>query len=139
MTADLVPPRITEQMSQSKERIDALERRLNLGYRDPLPYIAKFSLWGELTETVSGIEQHPFGGRLVLVYANLDTAGTTVTTVDILKNAQLLDRLSMPAGVTHAEVRMEVGFSALGDTLQMGIDTAGADAETITVFGIFDR
>lgn len=139
MSGHLLPPRPGQQLSNTKGRVHDLERRLSRAIPPQPGYLAKFSLAGLLYVSESGIELHPTGGRLVLVYATLVTAGTTITEVSIRKNGVEFEVLKLPATRRYNEVVVSSEFSARADELQVAITEAGDDAETLTVFGLFDR
>lgn len=138
MTGHLVPPRPGEQLSRTKGRVHDLERRLQRASAKPLGYVAKFSLHGELYESLSGVELHPTGGRLQLVYAVLDEAGDDTTELDLLKNGTRFQGLKLPGGVAYNEVVVANDFNARTDEFQVEIVAAGLNAVTITVYGLFD-
>lgn len=142
MTTGLTPPTLAGQLGGTKGRVHALERRLARGIPPQPGFTAKFSLHGGLYLSTSGIEKHPTGGRLILVYAVLVVAGTTPTVIDVLKNGTPMaapSTLTLPAGVRQNELVVSSAFSARGDELQVEITTAGSDAESLTVYGVFDR
>lgn len=139
MTGHLVPPRSGEQISQTKTRVHDLERRLSRGSITPLGYIAKFSLHGVLYVSTSGVDAHPTGARLTLVYGYLDTAGTTTTTVSLLKNGVNFGYLKFLSGVTYNELVVSTAFSARKDEFQVALTTAGTGARSISIFGEFDH
>ena len=139
MTGSLVPPRNAEQISHTKSRVTDLERRLARGIPAPVGYIAKFSLHGALFVSTSGIDSHPTGGRLLYVYGYLDTAGTTTTVVDLLRNGVSFGNLKFPSGVTYNEYIVSVDFAGRKDEFQVGITTVGTGAQSLSVFGQFDH
>ena len=139
MTGHLVPPRSGEQIGQTKSRVHDLERRLARGSTTPLGYVAKFSLHETLYVSTSGVDCHPTGGRLTLVYGHLDTAGTTTTVVELRKNGAAFGNLKFPSGVTYNELVVSTAFAARKDEFQVAITTAGTGAKTLSVFGQFDH
>lgn len=139
MTGSLVPPRNAEQISRTKIRVNDLERRLARPIPTPIGYIAKFSLHGSLFVSTSGADLHPTGGRLILVYGALDTAGATTTSVSLRKNGVEFDVLSFPPGQIHNEVSVSVLFSPRQDEFQVAITSAGTGAKSLSIFGQFDH
>ncbi len=139
MSRYLVPPRAPEQISRTKGRVHDLERRLSRAIPEPLGYVAKFSLHGALYAIESAVELHPTGGKLQLVYAVLDTPGTTATTLSLRKNGTEFSQLILPPTVIYNEQVVSLQFSARIDRFQTVIVTPGAGAATLTVFGLFDQ
>lgn len=139
MSRHLVPPRAPEQLSRTKNRVHDLERRLARAIPEQGGYVAKWSLHGILYVSESGIELHPSGGRLILLYAVLVTAGSTATELELLKNGAVVGNLNLPATRRYNEEVVSVECAARTDELQIGITQAGTDADTLTVFGLFDR
>jgi hypothetical protein len=138
MTKSILPPRVPQQIGRTKGRVSDLERRLARAQPQPLPYVAKFSLGGPLYASTSGAEYHPRGGRLIMMRADLNTAGTDTTTLLFLKNGTQFAQLLLPAGRRYNELVVSVPFSAWSDRLQVEIDSVGNEADTLTVYGEFD-
>jgi hypothetical protein len=139
MTKHLLPPRPGQQLSNTKGRVHDLERRLARAIPEQRGYLAKFSLAGTLFVSESGYEMHPYGGRLILVYATLVVAGDDTTVLSIRKNDAEFAELKLPATRRYNEYVTSTEFAARADTLQVAITTVGANAESLTVFGLFDR
>jgi hypothetical protein len=126
-------------VSNTKTRVDSLERRLGQPIPTPNPYEVPFSQPGAVQETESGRARHPRGGRLTTVDAHLGTAGSTDTVLSINQSGASVGTLTIPAGVTFALLGLDVLFSAYQETLTVEVTTAGTDAEDLTVFCVFDR
>lgn len=139
MSEYLKKPTQAGQISNTKSRVHTIERRLRDQPRKPAVYIAKWSLGGPLYESESGFEVHPSGGILIRVYATLLIAGTTTTTLSFKKNGSIFTTLNMTSGLVFNETMISVPFAASADLLNVEITTVGDDAETISVFGEFDR
>jgi hypothetical protein len=139
MSRFLVPPRAGEQISNTKSRVHDLERRLSRAIPERIGYVAKFSLHGGLYEVESGIELHPGGGKLQLVYAVLVEPGSTRTVLSLTKNGTEFSQLILPATVDYNEQVVSLQFAARTDRLQVVVAEAGTGAETLTVYGLFDR
>ena len=139
MTRYLEPPRITEQVSTTKTRVDSIERRLGQHVPNATPYEIGFSLPGTVTATESGRARHPRGGRLIIVDAHLQTAGSTDTVMTINQSGVSVGTLKIIAGATYAERALDVLFSARLEVLSIEVTSAGTDAEDLTVFCQFDR
>lgn len=139
MSRYLEPPRVASQLSETKRRVDALERRLGQQIPNPLPYEVTFSHPGALTATESGRARHPRGGRLVIVDAHLLTAGSTDTVIAINQSGASVGSLTVPANATYAERSLDVLFSARQEVLTVETTSVGTGAEDLTVFCQFDR
>lgn len=139
MSRYLQPPRVTDQISETKTRVDSIERRLGQKVPPPTPYEIPFSLAGAVTVSESLRARHPRGGRLILVDAHLQTAGSTDTVLSVNKSGISVGTLTLPAGATYADVAFDVLFSARLETLSIAVTTAGTDAEDLSVFANFDQ
>lgn len=139
MTRYLEPPRITDQVSTTKTRVDSIERRLGQKVPTANPYEIGFSLPGAVTATESGRARHPRGGRLIIVDAHLQTTGSTDTVLAINQSGASVGTLTIVAGATYAETGLDVLFSARLQVLSIEVTSAGTDAEDLTVFCQFDQ
>lgn len=140
MTGQLRPPRMSNQLSATKGRVQDLERRLARATPAIPPHLARFSAHGPVALGLSGPDSHPSGGQLVLVWAKLSVAGSTNTVVDLLRNGvPFTNPIILTPGNTHAELVVSQRFSARVDAFQVEVTSAGTGAESITVFGQFDR
>jgi len=142
MSKSLRPPTVANQVGSTKTRVHDLERRLAkkpLTPADIPGYIAKFSLAGPLVASRSGSEVHPHGGRLILLYAVINTPGESTTTLDFLKNQTVFSTMNLLLGVGYNEIVVNMPFSARKDELQVEITVAGTGSDTLSVFGQFDK
>jgi hypothetical protein len=139
VTRYLEPPHVADQLSDTKTRVDSIERRLGQKLPNPLPYEVTFSHPGVVTATESGRARHPRGGRLVSVDAHLQTAGSTDTVLTFKKSGVSIGALTIPAGATYAFVIFDVLFSTLQQVLSVEVTTVGTDAADLTVFCAFDQ
>lgn len=140
MSRYLVPPRAPEQISKTKTRVHDLERRLSRPVPTPTGYVAKFSLHGGLFVVESGIELHPSGATLQLVYAIVKVAADTgTTTLSLRKNGTEFEQLRLPAGVRYNEAVVSVPFAARTDEFTLAITAVGDGIATLTAYGLFDR
>lgn len=139
MSEYLKRPTQAGQISSTKSRVHTIERRLLDKPRKPAVYIAKWSLGGAIYLSESGFEVHPSGGILIRVYATLLVAGTTTTTLSFKKNENAIATLKLTNGVRFNETMLSIPFASNSDLLNVEITAAGSGADTLSVFGEFDR
>lgn len=115
------------------------ELRLSLAERDRAVenYLSRseivFSMAGALVVAISGRYRFADGARGIRVQAELDTAGTSATTIDVYRNGASIGTISLAASATLAVATFESAFGADVDHLRFGVTTVGAGAKELTV------
>ena len=139
MTRSLHRPNLSGQVGGTKQRVDSLERQLARRTPPVPPYEMAFSLPGLVYVSESGRARHPIGGRLIIVDAHLQTAGSTTTVLTFKKAGVSIGTLTLGASATNAERSFDEIFSARQEVLSVAVTTAGTDAEDLTVFCQFEH
>lgn len=138
MSDKVTPPDLSGELSDLKKRIDALERQLR-----PLASVFKpditFSYAGALAAASSPPWVSRESRRLIEVVAALNTAGSTDTTIHILKNGSEALSVTIPATVLKVQVPCNIFLGADQDILSDEIVTAGTSAADLTVIHRFRR
>lgn len=94
---------------------------------------AVFSFFGDIGLAVSPRWSHPDGALLVGVLVQLDTPGSTATTVVVRRNASTIATVVVPAGQARAEFLGQGTGVSPQDWLQAAITGAGNGARSLTV------
>lgn len=127
-------PRKTEDVARAhSERLYKLERRTDTP-TGPTPHREiVFSFYGALLPSTSGPWSHPDGATIASVVAQLGTAGTSTTTVRLLRNGAAIATLSLPSGSLRKETFLAGIAAGTEDRLQAEITSTGSGASSLTV------
>lgn len=132
MSERLMRPTFEGEVSSLKARVDALERKLRKGGVALLPELT-FVFPGALITTTSPKKRAPEERRYRAVTIDLVTAGTTATTLRLLKNGVAAGAdIVLAAGVTYTELSLVVLVAPRTDTLQVQVVTPGTGAQSLT-------
>lgn len=127
-------PGVVRALTGIDSRITNLERTTFTPERPVAEEQAVFSQAGAVTVSASGIYPVRKGGALVSVVVSLVTAGSTGTTIKVLRNGtQVGVDATIPASATTATIYIgQVRLSA-ADRLQVQTTVAGTRASDLTV------
>lgn len=131
MSATNVPPNLESVIRGVNRRLDELERRLRAQPTQFSPETIH-SWWGPLEIAISGVSTRRDPAQLVTIDAHLDVAGTTDTTVEVLKNGDVIATVVIPATLLTVNVPCSVRFDT-GDRLQDRVTVVGSGATSLTV------
>lgn len=134
MSEHLKRPTEFGEISALKQRVDALERQMRRAASAAGQTELTFTLPGAIYAAMSPIKRVPVARKFRVAVIDLDVAGTSATTFELLKNGTRVGTLfTIPASTTYMEVTVSLNMAARTDALQANLLTAGAGAEGLTI------
>lgn len=134
MPGGLTPPDIRATIRDILKRLDLLERRLARLVSFRLVVDVPFTLAGGVV--VSASPSYYFavpGAQVFEVAVSLGLAGTTSTTVTIMKNGNVIATITLTAGQTFKLTKVVSDFTGNQDRLTVAVTAAGDGAGNLDV------
>lgn len=129
MTQSNQPPNLTTELSRLKQRLDVVERRLNNGLGPgPFPEIV-FSCAGLLSPSESEVWSSPIACKIASLLTQVREAGTSDTTLDVIKNGAVVKSIRLPAGTTSVPTPCSIIMSPNSDRLWMRLNSGGGASD----------
>lgn len=134
MSEHLKRPNEFGQISELKQRVDALERQMRRAAKDVGQAELTFTFPGAIYVAISPIKRVPTARKYRLAVIDLDVPGSSSSVLRIVKNdTQVGTDITVPANTGYMEVTVSLNLTARTDALQVNLVTAGAGAEGLTV------
>jgi hypothetical protein len=138
MSVSLPAPDLRRILGDLARRIGILERRVTAASASvDSSYEIVFSYAGALTAATSPPARVWRGGNLTVLAVTLDTAGSTATVIDVLRNGTVVGTVTVPSSTTIYNGEVSARFVADVDTLALEITTAGTGAAEMTAAARF--
>lgn len=121
--------------AEQAEWMELRDRELERYIAESMPDLT-FTLPGPLSQTTSPRFRSRMHYRVDLWIASLDTAGSTTTTLWVLRSGVRTVKIELGSGVNEVEVPRYVLLDKGVDYVQVEIETVGAGAKDLTVQGL---
>lgn len=133
MSVGLLTPDIRRIIGALERRLGVLERRITgAGAVTDESHSVFFSYAGPLAATVSPPARVWRGGILTVLAVTLETAGSTATVIDIVRNGTAVATVTVPASTETYNGQVSARFVADVDVLALEITTVGTGANNMT-------
>lgn len=138
MSASLTAPDLRRAIGDLARRVGILERRItSTTTTATTTQEIVFSHAGEVAETVSPPIRVWQGGILTVLAVTFETAGSTDTVIDVLRNGITVATVTVPDSVEIYNGDVSARFVADVDTLALEVTSAGTGAENMTAAARF--
>ena len=138
MSEKLLSPDVRRMFGDLARRVGILERRVTspaAAIDDSAEII--FSFAEAIEATTSPPTRVWRGGNLTALAITFETAGSTSTVIDVLRNGTSVGTVTVPSSTTVYNGDVFARFVADVDTLALEITTAGTGAENMTAAARF--
>lgn len=138
MSVSLPTPDLRRILGDLARRIGILERRITAASASvDSSHEIIFSYPGDLTAATSPPARVWRGGNLTALAVTLDTAGSTSTVIDVLRNGSVVGTVTVPSSTENYNGEVSARFVADVDTLAIEITSVGTGAADMTAAARF--